>query len=314
MTDTTKLEEIDNWGVADFDGILKDTLDKIEQSEEAEEFDDAEEELEEDEALDQDAEEEDPEIEAQPEKKDRSATGRIKDLSKKLKEKDKDLEERDRKLQDLELKFDNLQQGIDYINKPKEEVKVISLDERLHQAALAAGDREFDIDEFTTDAEKKTALLGYENKITYTKVQADQEIASVKQQYQYQVEAWNQQDPTISTALVSAYNAAVLDESRAIMRKYPNLTSKDAIAHAEKALLTEARAQHDPVLYIATFGKQILDDAKQLLTEPKEKVKIDHKNRKAVQDMAGKPEIETAPVTKRAQEVNKRHAEIASEW
>jgi hypothetical protein len=114
--------------------------------------------------------------------------------------------------------------------------------------------------------------------------------------------------------LIAAYNAAVRDEARALMRRYEGLKPEDARVHAERALLNEAAGKKDPVYFIANFGKQILDDSQELLTKPKEKGKIDHKNRETVQQKAGKPEIDTAPMTKRAVEVSKRYEQVAAEW
>lgn len=267
------------------------------EGEEPGEIDELEEELEE-------------EVQVTPEKKKRNANTRIKDLTDTIKEKD-------RRLEELEKKFNNMQQGIDFL-KPKEEVSVVSLDDKLQKAAVLAGEKDFDIDEFSTDAEKKAALLGYENKITLKQQEDNRSMDSVRNQYAQTVEVYKAQDPAIGEQLVAFYNAAVRNEAIAIMRRYPNLSAADAAKHAERALLSEAREAQDPVVHIAAFGKQILDDAQsfmgKVLTKGKEKGTIDHKNRDAVRARSGKPEIDTAPTTKRGQQIESAYNELVAEW
>jgi chromosome segregation ATPase len=300
----TELTNDDGFGLEAIEALDVENMPPLEdEPEEIEEIEEPEEELETDEA--EEEPEDEPEEDPQPKKK-RGANARIQDLTSKLREKDE-------KLAELERKLDNLQQGMDYF-KPKEEAKTLSLDEQLQQAAVAVDDKEFDLDDFTTDAEKKAALMGYRNQLTIRQQEQQAAVTNIRSQYAQTVEYYKTQDPEISKGLVDSYNAAVRDEARAIMRRYPNLSPTDAAKHAEKALLTEAQQAQDPVMFIAQFGKQILDDAKQYLTTPKERGKIDHKNREAVRARAGKPEIDTAPMTKRAQQVNEAFEAVSTEW
>jgi hypothetical protein len=307
-----ELDNDDGFDLSALENLDIEALSEEQSDEPEEDLEDDDDPDEADEEEQEEPDEEEPEAEEQP-KKRKSANSRIQELTNKLKEKDD-------KLDALERKFDNLQQGIDYL-KPKDDAAPVELDDQLSQAAIAAGDREFDLDEFTTDAEKKTALRAYKNDITLRQQEDAQAVNSVRQQYSQAVDYYKEQDPEIGAALTTAYNAAVRDEARAIMRRYPNLQPNEAVNHAEKALLNEARQAQDPVMFIASFGKQILDDAQQLnggskqkLTKPKENGKIDHKNRETVRRKAGKPEVETAPLTKRQQQVNETWQKVSSEW
>jgi hypothetical protein len=251
------------------------------------------------------------EEEAQPEepkKRGKNANARISDLTKKLKESVSKEE-----YNALKKEMDNLKAGLDYL-KPREEAVVKSLDDRLVEAARAVGDPEFNLDDFTTDAEKRAALLGYENRIESRQRAQEAALGGVKASYSNVIAEYQTKDPELANGLIAAYNAAVRDEARALQRRYDNLTPQEAHQHAERILLQEAAGKPDPVYFIASFGKQILDDAGHVLTKPKEKVKIDHKNRETVQQRAGRPEIETAPTTKRSVELAKKYAQVAAEW
>jgi hypothetical protein len=253
---------------------------------------------------------EEVEIEAAPQpKKNRSANARIGELSQKLKEKDAAVEA-------LERENRNLKAGFDYL-KPKQPTVEKSLDERLVEAAKLAQVDDFDIDDFTTDAEKKTALHTYQNTIQNKQRERVSAIQDVKNSYVSEIQKVQTADPDLANGLVMAYNAAIENEAVALMRRYSHLSEADAVKHAEQNLLEEARNTASPIDHIANFGMKILQKqmpAQQKLTKAKEKAIIDHKNRETIQQRAGKPEIDTATVTKRAVEISKRYDQVASDW
>jgi hypothetical protein len=280
-------------------------------AEEAEEIDDASED-DIDAEVDEVEEEIEEEIEVAPQpKKKNTAQNRIGELTKKLKESVSKEE-----YNALKRELDNIKAGLDYL-KPKQEVVPKSLDERLVEAAKQAQDPDFDIDDFTTDAEKKTALIAYNNAIENKQRRQTSAIQEVKNSYAAEIQKVQASDPNLANGFVMAYNAAVENEAIALMRRYPHVSEADAVKYAEQNLLEEARNTANPIDHIANFGMKLLQKqvpTQQKLTKVKEKGTIDHKNRESIQQRAGRPEIDTASVTKRSVEVAKRYDQVAAEW
>lgn len=300
LTDVNFVQD-DPFGIGDIEVLSEEPQAEEMQADEAEEA------LEVDDVEESEGEEIEPDEEPEQVetggKKKRNANSRISELSQKLREKDE-------RLQKLEEKLENLTAAKDYLNdqKPKPEV---DLDAQLQEAAKMAGDDSFDLDDFTTEAEKKTALRAYNLEAQQKQQQMQNAIRSVKDQYSQTVMQYKETDANVSNALVAAYNAAVTDEARAIMRRYDNVTQQQAIDYAEKTLLTEAQSHPDPVVYIAKFGKQIIDDAQTYLPKEQESAKIDHKGREKAKESAGKPEVDTVPMTKaQMRQIEKEFSDI----
>jgi len=249
------------------------------------------------------ADQDEPES-GEPEEKPRkrNASTRISELSQKLKDKDAEMEE-------LKRKVDNLSAAKDYFDGDKK-TEAPDLDAQLIEAAKHAGDNDFDIEDFSTDAEKKIALRGYKTEIKQSQREEIERVYGVRDQYVNAVEQLKADKPEVANGLIHAYQAAVADEARAIMYRF-DMPEAEAKERAEQVLLADAANRKNPVEHIAKYGYQILKDAQAYLPQKQESARIDHKGREAAQQRAGKPEIDSAPASKMTvQDIQKEFAEI----
>ena len=277
----------DDWGIS----ALQELVAKEAAEEAPEEAPEAEEEAVEHEADEEyeeeiEAEEEPEELEEKPKPRKNSVSDRINKIN----------EKHAAEMKALEDKLDNLMAAQEYL---KPDTPKATLDERLEQAAKQYGDAEFDLDEFSTDAEKKTALLTYHNGIANKQQKYNSTIGNVKQQYISAVNHYKASDPEVGARVEAAYNAAVQSEGYAINRRHPQLTQAQAMQHAEKSLLEEAANTADPVMHIAKYGHSLLP-TQAPLQKKKKAATINHKNRDEVRKRAGKPNIDPMPTSKRA--------------